>query len=67
MFLFEVQHPEMTKRAGLSQPSLVQNAIMACGGLDSITAEDENDIRGLAGILYGGKLRVLRRVEFVLI
>ncbi|PPR07472.1 hypothetical protein CVT26_013442 [Gymnopilus dilepis] len=47
---------EMAKekmRVGLAQPSLVQNAINSLGGLQGISEEDEHDIKGLAGILYG--------------
>ncbi|KAF9459218.1 cytochrome P450 [Collybia nuda] len=40
-------------RSGVAQPSLVQNAIEVCGGIDGVSDEDEKDIRGLAGILYG--------------
>ncbi|KDR74420.1 hypothetical protein GALMADRAFT_99454 [Galerina marginata CBS 339.88] len=40
-------------RTGDARPSLVQNAIKSFGGLESISSEDEHDIRGLAGILYG--------------
>lgn len=43
------------QRSGSAKPSLVQNAINSCGGIDSVSAEDEHDIRGLAGILYGGE------------
>ncbi|KAA1470221.1 cytochrome P450 [Dentipellis sp. KUC8613] len=47
---------EMAKgkiRDGSARPSLVNDAINSLGGLDGISAEDEWDLRGLAGILYG--------------
>lgn len=47
---------EMAKdkiRDGSARPSLVINAINNSGGLEGLSAEDELDIRGLAGILYG--------------
>ncbi|KAA1470700.1 cytochrome P450 [Dentipellis sp. KUC8613] len=40
-------------RANTARPSLVHDAIANFGGLEHISAEDEADVRGLAGILYG--------------
>ncbi|TDL26767.1 cytochrome P450 [Rickenella mellea] len=40
-------------RDGTARSSLVNNAINGSGGIDKISTEDEHDIRGLAGILYG--------------
>ncbi|TDL14900.1 cytochrome P450 [Rickenella mellea] len=46
-------------RDGTARTSLVNNAINGSGGIDKISAEDEHDIRGLAGILYGGTTATL--------
>ncbi|THH15921.1 hypothetical protein EW146_g4631 [Bondarzewia mesenterica] len=40
-------------RDGTARPSLVNTAINNWGGIEGISAEDEGEIRGLAGILYG--------------
>ncbi|THV07131.1 cytochrome P450 [Dendrothele bispora CBS 962.96] len=39
--------------SGNARPSLVQGAIDSLGGMKFVSAEDEHDIQGLAGILYG--------------
>ncbi|KAF9002965.1 cytochrome P450 [Cyathus striatus] len=38
---------------GSAQRCVVNDAITTCGGLENLSKEDEEDIRGLAGILYG--------------
>ncbi|KAA1470243.1 cytochrome P450 [Dentipellis sp. KUC8613] len=62
---------EITKdniRDGSAGPSVVHDAIMNAGGLDDIGREDEEDICGIAGILYaaGQETTVAVMTSFVL-
>jgi hypothetical protein len=47
------------QKDGFARSSLVVNAINSSGGIESVSAEDERDICGLAGSLYGGECNFL--------